>query len=143
MHPQLEEKGFVCLKEISQGIPPVNVHARSIEHAVQNLLSNAIKYSGDSRYIRVKAHVAKGRTNTEEVQITIQDHGLGIKPDELPKIFAPFHRGREVTETNIPGTGLGLSLVKQIMDSNGGRVSVNSVYEEGSAFTLHLPAVRQ
>ncbi|MCI0660352.1 MAG: HAMP domain-containing histidine kinase, partial [Acidobacteria bacterium] len=143
MRPQMEEKGFVYLEEISQDLPQINVNARSIEHAVQNLLSNAVKYSGDSRHIRLKAQPAKSRYGAEEIQITVQDYGIGIEPRELPEIFEPFRRGREVIELNIAGTGLGLSLVKQIMEAHGGRVSVNSVYRQGSAFTLHLPAVRQ
>jgi signal transduction histidine kinase len=143
MRPQTEEKGFVCLTEISQDLPQINVHARSIEHAVQNLLSNAVKYSGESRHIRLKAQLAKSRYGAEEIQITVQDFGLGIKSDELPEIFEPFRRGREVIEMNIAGTGLGLSLVKQIKEIHDGRVSVDSVYRKGSAFTLHLPAIRQ
>lgn len=143
MRPQMEEKGFVCLKEMSQDLPQIYAHARSIEHAVQNLLSNALKYSGESRHIKLKAKLAKGRYSAEEVRITIQDYGLGIKPDELIEIFEPFRRGREAIEMNIAGTGLGLSLVKRIMEAQGGRVSIDSVYREGSAFTLHLPVVRQ
>jgi len=142
MSSQMEEKGIVCLKEISQDLPQINVHARSIEHAVQNLLSNAVKYSGESRHIGLRAQLAKSRYGAEEIRITVQDHGLGIKPDELPEIFEPFRRGREVVEMNIAGTGLGLSLVKQIMETHGGRVSIDSIYRQGSAFTLHLPAVR-
>jgi two-component system, OmpR family, sensor histidine kinase SenX3 len=143
IRPQMEEKGVVCLEDISHDLPPINVNARSIEHAVQNLLSNAVKYSGESRYIRLKAQLAKSRYGDEEIQITVQDYGLGIKPEELPEIFEPFRRGREVIEMNIAGTGLGLSLVRQIMEAHGGRVSVDSVYRQGSAFTLHLPASRQ
>jgi signal transduction histidine kinase len=143
MRPQIAEKGFVCLREISQDLPQINVHARSIEHAVQNLLSNAVKYSGESRHIRLKAQLARSRYGAQEIQITVQDFGLGIKSDELPEIFEPFRRGREVIEMNIAGTGLGLSLVKQIMETHGGRVSIDSVYRKGSAFTLHLPAIRQ
>src|SRR5262245_13294985 len=142
MRPQLDEKGFVCLKEISQDLPQVNVNARSIEHAVQNLLSNAVKYSGESRQIRLNAHLSKSKNSAEEIQITIQDFGLGVEPHELSEIFEPFRRGREVVELNIAGTGLGLSLVKQIMETHGGRVSVNSVYRKGSAFTLHLLVVK-
>jgi len=143
MRPQMEKEGFVCLTEISKDLPQVNVNAISIERAVQNLLSNAVKYSGEIRQINIKAHLVKSRDSAEEIQITVQDYGLGIESHELPEIFEPFRRGREVIELNIAGAGLGLSLVKQIMETHGGRVSVDSVYRRGSAFTLHLPAVRQ
>jgi len=143
MRPQMEKEGFDCLTEISKDLPQVNVNAISIERAVQNLLSNAVKYSGEIRQINIKAHLVKSRDSAEEIQITVQDYGLGIESHELPEIFEPFRRGREVIELNIAGAGLGLSLVKQIMETHGGLVSVDSVYRRGSAFTLHLPAVRQ
>ena len=102
-----------------------------------------MKYSGECRHIGLKTQLAKSRYDTEDIRITVQDRWLGIKPDELPEILEPFRRGREVIEVNIAGTGSGLSSVMQIMETHGGRVSVDSVYRQSSAFTMRLPAAGQ
>jgi signal transduction histidine kinase len=75
-----------------------------------------------------------------EVQLAVKDRGRGIEPDDLPHIFEAFYRGRYAVDRQIHGNGLGLSLVKRIVEAHGGRVSVQSVLNEGSTFTLHLPA---
>jgi signal transduction histidine kinase len=74
------------------------------------------------------------------VHIAVSDRGPGIDPDDLPHLFEPFYRGREALERQVQGNGLGLSLVKRIAESLGGRVSVRSAPGEGSTFTLQLPA---
>ena len=79
----------------------------------------------------------------DEAQITVEDRGLGIPPAELPHVFEPFFRGREVIDAQIRGSGLGLSLVKHIIEAHGGRVTVKSAERRGSAFTIHLPAVTE
>jgi signal transduction histidine kinase len=117
----------------------VLVDRSSIERAIKNLISNAIKYSADSRYIRISAGTETLRASTR-VWIAVEDKGIGIFPDELALIFEPFRRGREAIERNLPGTGLGLSLVRRIMQLHGGSVEVRSEPGAGSTFTLYLPA---
>ncbi len=78
-----------------------------------------------------------------EVQITVEDRGAGIAAVDLPHIFEPFYRGRGAVAAQIQGSGIGLSLVKQIVEAHGGRISVRSVPGVGSAFTLHLPVETQ
>ena len=116
---------------------------------MQNLISNAIKYAkpdGKNRWARVSAHVnaqtSAGRQG-KEVRITIEDRGLGIKSTDLPHIFEPFYRGHEAIATQIEGSGVGLGLVKQIVEAHGGRISVKSTLGVGSTFTLHLPIAAQ
>jgi two-component system phosphate regulon sensor histidine kinase PhoR len=70
--------------------------------------------------------------------ITVEDRGIGIAPDELPHIFEPFRRGRDVISAQIHGNGLGLSLVKNIIEGHGGQVTVESTPGRGSSFSIHL-----
>ncbi|MBI3696555.1 MAG: HAMP domain-containing histidine kinase [Acidobacteria bacterium] len=132
--PAIREAGVAVEQQIETGLPPVMADAQSIENCLQNLVGNALKYGGGGRWIGIRA----GSTNGE-VQISVEDKGPGIEPDDLPHIFEPFYRGAAVVGAQIHGTGLGLSLVKRIMEAQGGRVSVKSVLGQGSAFTLHLP----
>ncbi|MGE0129887.1 MAG: sensor histidine kinase [Blastocatellales bacterium] len=138
-HLQLTEGGFEIEKEIAANLPMVKADAAAIRRAIQNLLSNAMKYSGDSRWIGLRAESVK-TANGDEVRVRISDRGLGIAPSDFERIFEPFYRGKEVTAAQIHGNGLGLSLVKHIVESHGGRVSVESKVGQGSDFAVILPA---
>lgn len=138
----LEEGDFTLEMEIDEELPLVNADAAALSRAIQNLISNAIKYSGESRWIgfRVKAaRVDGGRV----VRVTVADRGIGIDAEEVDRIFEPFYRGGEVVAAQIHGSGLGLSLVKQIVDAHGGKISVESEPGKGSSFTIQLPAVEK
>jgi len=134
------EGGFTVDTQIQPYLPPVMADAAALRNSIQNLLSNAMKYGGEQRWVGLKAQSVAGERG-REVRITVEDHGLGISPADLPHIFEPFYRGREVAAAQIHGNGLGLSLVKRIIEAHGGRVSVESVPTRGSAFTLHLPVM--
>jgi signal transduction histidine kinase len=135
---QLAEGGFEVEKKIAAMLPQVNADAAALSRAVQNLLSNAMKYSGKHRWLGISAESAR-TPQGEEVWIKVADRGIGIAPAELSHIFAPFYRGREAIAAQIHGNGLGLSLVKHIIEAHGGRVSVESKMKQGTMFTLHLP----
>jgi signal transduction histidine kinase len=109
---------------------------------MQNLISNAIKYDGKDRWARISAQTWAGKQGNE-VRITIEDRGIGIAPADIPHIFEPFYRGHEAVAAQIEGSGVGLSLVKQIVEAHGGRITVQSTQGSGSAFTLHLPLAAQ
>jgi signal transduction histidine kinase len=97
-----------------------------------NLLSNAIKYSPDGGVIAVDAALA-----SDEVVVTIADHGIGIPAGDLDRLFERYHRGSNVS--GIVGTGVGLYLVKMVVDMHGGAVAVESTEGEGARFTIRLP----
>lgn len=137
-HVPLAAGGFQVEKNIAPHVPSILADAAALRSSIQNLLNNAMKYGGESRRIGVRAQV-KTTARGPEVQITVQDHGLGIAPADLPHIFEPFYRGREVRDAQIHGSGLGLSLVKHVVEAHGGRVSVESTLGRGSSFMLHLP----
>ncbi|MDH3579769.1 MAG: ATP-binding protein, partial [Hyphomicrobiales bacterium] len=97
-----------------------------------NLVSNAVKYSSEGSEITIE-----GRREDEEVVVSVRDHGIGIDEDDLPKMFTRFFRAK--TSTGIAGTGIGLNLVKTLVEMQGGSVSVQSIKGEGSTFTVRLP----
>jgi anti-sigma regulatory factor (Ser/Thr protein kinase) len=82
---------------------------------VQNLIANAVKYGGRDHWVGIRAEHAHDRKRSE-VRITISDHGAGIPAEELPHIFDPFYRGADAVDRQIHGNGLGLSLVKRIVE---------------------------
>jgi len=102
-------------------------------------LNNAAKYGKAGGWIGVSGEVVQTGKATE-VRLTVRDHGPGIEPDERRHIFEPFYRGAKVREAQVPGTGLGLNLVHQMMEAMGGRVTVQTEQGKGSSFTLHLAA---
>jgi len=125
-------------KYIEANLPLVLADPSALASAVGNIIDNAMKYGGDQRCIGIKAQMQSGGQNPI-VDITIEDKGIGIPPGELLHIFDPFYRGAEVRAAQIHGSGLGLSLVKNIVEANGGTIMVVSTPGRGSAFTLSLP----
>jgi two-component system, OmpR family, sensor histidine kinase SenX3 len=103
-----------------------------LEQAVQNLVSNALKYSTNGEPVVIHA-----RSQANQVLISVIDQGVGVPADEVTSLFRRFFRAR--TAEGIPGTGIGLSFVAQIMDLHHGSVEVTSVEGQGSAFTLRFP----
>jgi signal transduction histidine kinase len=112
------------------------INAPLIEQAVLNLVYNAIKYSPENSNIKVKA-VAK----EEAVVIEVTDNGCGIEEKHLSRIFERFYVVDKARSRKLGGTGLGLSIVKHICQVHGGSVSVESVLEKGTTFTIHLPSM--
>ncbi|MHC4236697.1 MAG: sensor histidine kinase [Planctomycetota bacterium] len=105
----------------------------SVEEMITNLILNAIKYSPDGSHVEVKAV-----ENSEHIVVSIQDHGIGIPADELPKIFDEFYRASNARAKERDGTGLGLSISKQIVERHGGRIWAESRLGKGTTigFTL-------
>jgi signal transduction histidine kinase len=121
---------------IDPDLPPVLADPTALTHCVQNLLSNAVKYgrSGGRASITIQA-VRDDESN--DVRLSIGDRGPGIEADDLPLLFEPFYRSRKVPEKT-HGNGLGLSLVKRIIEDHQGRVTVSTEDGEGTCFTLHI-----
>jgi len=110
--------------------------AERIHQVLANLLSNAMKYSPDGGEIRVEAH-----NDGAEVRVSVSDQGVGIPRDAVPKLFGKFFRVDQPQTKNIGGTGLGLALVKEIVEAHHGRVWVESELGVGSTFFFSLPTL--
>ncbi len=133
---ELARGGFELQMDISPDLPPVLGDAKLLRTAFDNLLDNAQKYAGSGRWIRVSArHVPGGK----EIQISVEDRGAGIDAADQSEIFEPFCRGKSAIEAQIPGSGLGLSLVRSAAEAHRGSVTLASEPGRGSTFTLHLP----
>jgi signal transduction histidine kinase len=130
----LAQKGFRLKIEIEPGLPRLRGDHDALEQALLNLLGNAMKYSGDARDIEVTVKREDGRA-----AIGVTDHGAGIAAAEQTRIFEKFYRAATPENQHIPGTGLGLALVAQIVKAHGGEVRVRSAPGEGSTFSLLLP----
>jgi two-component system sensor histidine kinase KdpD len=102
-----------------------------LERALSNLVENAIRYTENGEAVAVRASVAGAR-----LQLRVTDHGPGIAPGELERIFEPFYRSRDATGR---GSGLGLAIAKGFVEGNGGRLWARSLPGQGSTFTIDLP----
>jgi signal transduction histidine kinase len=130
----LAQQGFKVDVEIASDLPDVPLDAPAVKQALANLVDNAIKYSGERRRLCVSAHLAGA-----DVCLEVADEGIGIPAAETRRIFEKFYRiGRSETQSR-RGSGVGLALVKHIVEAHGGRVTVASRVGEGSRFTLLLP----
>jgi signal transduction histidine kinase len=129
-----ELDGFRVKSDIDDNIPPIFVDAEAIGQALHNILDNGAKFSGEEKDIQVEASIVE-----DNVKITVHDKGVGIPESEKNKIFEKFYRGRQASSVAPTGTGLGLTLVKHIMDAHRGDVVIQSQPGKGSSFSLILP----
>ena len=115
---------------------PVHVDPHKLQQAVLNVLSNAYKYSPQGGPVRVRGLCLEGETLRHRYGIEIEDHGMGLSPDNLARLGERFFRVDK--SGSIPGTGLGVSIVKELMELMGGRLQVASSLGEGTTVTLWL-----
>jgi signal transduction histidine kinase len=109
-----------------------------LEQALQNLIQNAVKYSPDGGAITVR--VARDATYAS---VAVTDSGIGIPPEALPQLFQRFYRAPNVDPQHISGLGVGLYVVKEIVELHGGTADVSSEVGAGSTFTLSIPLLVQ
>jgi signal transduction histidine kinase len=123
---------------LPNNLPPVIADKEKLDWVITQLLTNAIKFTPSGRVIEVSAHLEDG-----VVIVKVKDHGIGISNDRLSEIFEPFHQLDGSITRHFPGLGLGLALVKKILDAHGIQIIVRSKLGEGSEFSFALPCENQ
>lgn len=131
---EISKKGIIIEKNIEQNLPTIKADQNEITRLLTNLLSNAIKYNKENGKILVEVS-----TSSNYLRIKVADSGIGLKPDEKDRMFNEFYRAKNERTRGISGTGLGLTIVKRIVDSYYGKIDVDSTYGEGTTFTISLP----
>ena len=134
---QIEQQGFRLEVSIADDLPEVAGDKEALSQALLNLVNNSIKYTRDEKFLRLDVRHENGR-----VLISVADRGIGVAKSEQKKIFEKFYRAEDSLVHETKGSGLGLPLVRHIMEAHGGSVEVESVPGKGSTFTLVLPVAR-
>jgi signal transduction histidine kinase len=137
IHQTFQEKAAqkrLSLKiTIQEDLPKIKGDQEMVEQMLENLVSNAIKYTPEGGRIGMAFWLGANET----VRIVLSDSGIGIPKDEIPRLFTEFFRASNVK--NVIGTGLGLTIVKEIVDQHGGEIQVESEEGLGTTFVIHLP----
>ncbi len=135
MEPRAREQG-ITLTFSCQDLTPVHADPKNIEEIFNNLVSNAINYSPEGGQVTISA-----RGQGEYMEIKVEDTGVGIAPEELPKIFDKFYRVKHPKTRQVIGTGLGLAIVKGVVEAHHGTIDVESAVDKGTIFRILLPVI--
>ena len=137
LEPRAKKQG-INLTFSYEDLKPVQSDPKNMEEIFNNLISNAINYSPGGGDVSVTA-----RGLGELIEIKVKDTGVGIAPEELPKIFNKFYRVKSPKTRDVMGTGLGLSIVKGVVDAHHGSIDVESVEGQGTTFKILLPVMME
>ena len=135
--PQATEKSIELIEEIASPSPIVMVNPTRIKQVIHNLVANAIKYTPTAGKVTIKLFEKE-----DETRLQVSDTGIGIPASDQPHIFEKFYRVRGEHVEGIKGTGLGLSIAQGIVEKHKGRIWLESVFGEGTTFTVALPSQR-
>ena len=136
LEPLVERPRVQLVVEATRDVPVLATDRNKVKQILLNLVSNAIKYTDDGSIV-IRAEAADGR-----LRVAVSDTGIGIRADELDKVFHEFHRAASVEARRRSGTGLGLAISQRLAHALGGAITVESRLGQGSTFTLELPLRR-
>lgn len=134
----VESRGLDMEIDIPDDLPAIWADREAVSQVVTNLLSNAAKYGAEGGWVRIAA-----RPTHEAVEVSVSDRGVGISHEELPKIFDRFYRSTDPQVRRYRGTGIGLTIVRYIVDEHSGDIRVVSAPGEGTTFTIVFPTRRK
>jgi signal transduction histidine kinase len=134
LQPQATDKGLTIRVDLPADLPPAYADPKRVGQILRNLLANAMSYTPPGGEITVAA-----RAVGSEVEVSVQDTGIGIAPEHLPHVFERFYRADKSRARTTGGAGLGLAIVRQLVEAHGGRVGVESAMGKGTTFTFTLP----
>jgi len=132
--PKATHEGIRLRLSVDKSLPPVLADAEKLSWVIYQLLDNAIKFTPEGGRVKIWAEHVSGF-----VTIAITDTGIGIPSGKLDEVFQPFHQLDGSATRRYGGTGLGLALVKQIVDAHGSKITVQSMENKGSTFRFELP----
>jgi signal transduction histidine kinase len=138
--PALADKGIRVEARIAPDLPKVSADPAALRHLFGNLIDNAMKYGASGGVIEVAAErIATSKGSA--VSVRVSDRGSGIRRTDRHRVFDPFFRSAGASASTIPGSGLGLAVVRHIVETHGGTIRVDSAVGRGSVFTVELPAL--
>jgi PAS domain S-box-containing protein len=135
MRPIAAKRNVTINLQVAENADPVTLDLRKLKQVLYNLLSNAVKFSHEEGVVRL----AISLDQHERLQIQVRDSGIGIKSADLPRIFREFEQLESGASRRFPGTGLGLSLTKKIVELHNGSITVQSEFGKGSTFSITMP----
>lgn len=144
MLPVIEEAKLIAMRKNiavtvnAAPVPKVKADVERIPQVYSNLLSNAIKYTPENGKIHIDIAPSKFG-----VRVSVTDSGVGIASEDLPNVFTKFYQAKNADKASSRGTGVGLALVKALVEAHGGRVFAESTVGEGTTFSVELPAVKE
>jgi protein-histidine pros-kinase len=137
--PLAKKKNIAIRKDIASGIESVTLDQQKFKQVLYNLLSNAVKFTDDRGHVEFVADLH----GSNQLRVRVRDTGIGIKPEDLGKLFVEFKQIDSGTARKYEGTGLGLALTKKIVEFQHGTIAVESAPGKGSTFTVILPLAVQ
>jgi signal transduction histidine kinase len=130
----LAQSGVVLERDVESGLPAIRGNRTLLLHGLQNLLANVALYGRAGKWARIRA-----RRRAATVEFTIEDRGAGIMPEDITRVFQPFYRGKGAKQANIAGLGLGLAIVRRIVEAHDGEIELRSQHNAGTVVALRIP----